>query len=113
MLINNNFGLVWWFQGVGARCQGQFVPNNPNLLWPGEALLVSIDINTNKNIGADPEGGGGGGGGGRGSGAPILENHKNIGFLSKTGLDPLKITKLPSQHSMQGHHLNGASKCVL
>ena len=52
-------------------------------------------------------------GGGRGSGAPTLENHKNIGFLSKTGLDPLKITKLPSQHSMQGHNLNGASKCVL
>ena len=25
-----------------------------------------------------------------------LKNHKNIGFLSKTGLDRLKITKLPS-----------------
>ena len=32
------------------------------------------------------------------------KNHKNIGFLSNTGPDPLKITKLPSQHSMLGHH---------
>ena len=41
---------------------------------------------------ADPEGGGGGGGwtGGR---DPPLENHKNIGFLSNTGLDPLKNHK--------------------
>ena len=43
---------------------------------------------------ADPEGRGTGG----------LKNHKNIGFLSNTGPDPLKITKLPSQHSMLGHH---------
>ena len=28
-----------------------------------------------------------------------LKNHKNIGFLSRTGLDPLEITKLSSQHS--------------
>ena len=41
--------------------------------------------------------------GGRGSGPP-LKNHKNIGFLINTCLDPLKITKLPSQHSMLGHH---------
>ena len=33
-----------------------------------------------------------------------LKNHKNIGFLSKTGPDSLKITKLPSQHSMLGQH---------
>ena len=33
-----------------------------------------------------------------------LENYKNIGFLSNTGLDPLKITKLPIQHSMLGQH---------
>ena len=33
-----------------------------------------------------------------------LKNQKNIGFLSKTGLDPLKITKPPIQHSMLGHH---------
>ena len=31
---------------------------------------------------------------------PPLKNHKNIGFSSNTGPDPLKITKLPSQHSM-------------
>ena len=37
---------------------------------------------------ADPEGGGGG----RGSGTP-LKNHKNIGFLSNTGPDPLKNHK--------------------
>ena len=35
---------------------------------------------------------------------PPPENHKNIGFLSNTGPDPLKITKLPSQHSVLGHH---------
>ena len=46
---------------------------------------------------ADPEGGG------RWS-APPLENYKNIGFLSITGPDPLKITQLPIQHSMLGHH---------
>ena len=34
----------------------------------------------------------------RGSGPPPpLENHKNIGFLSNTGPNPLKIIKLPSQ----------------
>ena len=33
-----------------------------------------------------------------------MKNHKNIGFLSNTGPDPLKIKKLPSQHSMLGHH---------
>ena len=52
----------------------------------------------------DPEGGGAGGGG-RGQGVLTpLENYKNIGFLSNTGPDPLKITKLPIQHSMLGHH---------
>ena len=35
---------------------------------------------------------------------PPLEYYKNIGFLSNTGLDPLKITKLPIQHSMFSHH---------
>ena len=29
-----------------------------------------------------------------------LKNHKNMVFLSNTGPDPLKIKKLPSQHSM-------------
>ena len=27
-----------------------------------------------------------------------VKNHKNIGFISNTGPDPLKITKLRSQH---------------
>ena len=54
---------------------------------------------------ADPEGGGTGG---LGSPPPPLKNHKNIGFLSNTGPDPLEITKLPSQHSMLGHHLHAS-----
>ena len=41
--------------------------------------------------------------GDRGSGSP-MKNHKNIGFLSNIGPDPLKIRKLPSQHSMSGHY---------
>ena len=57
-------------------------------------------------------GGGGTGGGDRESGPPPPKKKKkkkniyikNIGFLKNTGLDPLKITKLPSQHSMLGHH---------
>ena len=44
---------------------------------------------------ADPEGD---------SGLDPLKNHKNIGFSSNTGLDSLKITKLPSQHLIMGHH---------
>ena len=32
---------------------------------------------------------------------PPMINHKNIGFLCNAGKDP---TKLPSQHSMLGHH---------
>ena len=45
-------------------------------------------------------------GGGTGESRPPLplKNHKNLEFLSNTGPDPLKITKLPSQHSMFGHH---------
>ena len=55
--------------------------------------------------------------GGQGVRTP-LENRKNIAFLSNTGPDPLKITKLPRQHSMLGHqrhvtetpfYLNGVS----
>ena len=59
---------------------------------------------------ANPEGGGGGAGG---PGPP--ENHKNIGFRSNTGPDPLQITKLPSQRSMLGHrrHDDGPLKVVL
>ena len=37
-----------------------------------------------------------------------LENYKNIGFLSNTGPDSLKITKLLIQHSMLGHHQPGS-----
>ena len=36
--------------------------------------------------------------------APPTKKYKNIGFLSNTGQDPLKITKLQSQRSMLGHH---------
>ena len=42
-------------------------------------------------------------GGDRGSGPP-LKNHKNVGFFSNTGPDPIKFTNLPSQHSMLGRH---------
>ena len=35
-------------------------------------------------------------------------NHKNIGFHSNTGPDPLKTTRLPSQDSMLGHHLQSS-----
>ena len=45
-----------------------------------------------------------------------LKNYKNMGFLSNTGPDHLKSTKLPSQYSMLAHHvptsqtpLNGVS----
>ena len=33
-----------------------------------------------------------------------LKNHKNIGFLSNTVRISCKTAKLPSQHSMLGHH---------
>ena len=49
----------------------------------------------------------GGGGGGQGVKTPPspLKNHKHIGFLSNNSYNPLKkITKLPSQYSMLGHH---------
>ena len=54
-----------------------------------------------------------GGGGGSPYAPPPLKNHQNR--VSKhTSPVPLKITKLPSQHSMLGHqlakrHLNGVS----
>ena len=35
---------------------------------------------------------------------PPLEDHKNIGFFSNTGPDPLKIVKLPSQLLIFGHN---------
>ena len=39
-------------------------------------------------------------GGGQGVRTPPLKNHKNMWFYSNTGPDPLKISKLPSQHSI-------------
>ena len=58
----------------------------------------------------------GGGGGGRGSGLP-LKNHKKIGFLNNTGLDPLKNHKATKPAFNVGQssappvkrHLNGIS----
>ena len=35
---------------------------------------------------------------------PPLKNYKYIGILRNSSLDPLKMTKLSSQHSMLGHH---------
>ena len=43
-------------------------------------------------------------GGDRESSPPPPEKYKFIGFPSNTGPDPLKITKLPSQHSTMGHY---------
>ena len=37
-----------------------------------------------------------------------LKKTQNKGLLSNTGPDPLKITKLPKQHSMLGHHLSAS-----
>ena len=44
-------------------------------------------------------------GGNRGSGPP-LKNHKNIGFLSNTGPDPLKKSQ---SHQASIQYLNGVS----
>ena len=52
-------------------------------------------------------------GGGGGSEPPTLNNHNNIGFVSNTGPDPLKITKLTGKQAFIGtpakRHLNGVS----
>ena len=47
-------------------------------------------------------------GGNRVSQPPPPENSQKIGFLSNTGPNPQRITKLPSQHSMLGHHLHAS-----
>ena len=52
------------------------------------------------------------GGGDRGSRPPPLKNHKNIGFFSNTGPEPMKNQVSTSQHSMLGHH-RPASKTLL
>ena len=49
-----------------------------------------------------------GGNGGPDPHPPSLKILKNIWFLSITCPDPLKITKLPSQHSTLGHHRHGS-----
>ena len=46
---------------------------------------------------------------GGGSRPPPMKNHKNLEFLSNTGPDPLKFSKLPSQHSMLHHHRHASS----
>ena len=43
-------------------------------------------------------------GGGQGVWTHCLKNHKYFGFLSNTGPNPWKITKLPSQPSMLSYH---------
>ena len=53
----------------------------------------------------------GGGGGGQGV-QTHLKNYKNIGFLSNTGPEPLIITKIPSQHSMLGHHRHSSENAI-
>ena len=47
------------------------------------------------NARTDPEGG---------TGGPDPPEKSHIGCPSNIGQDPLKITKLSSQHSMSGHH---------
>ena len=41
---------------------------------------------------------------------PFPINHKNIEYLNNTGPDPLKFSKLPSQHSTMGHHRHPAKR---
>ena len=41
---------------------------------------------------------------GKGVRTPLSEKSHNIGFLSNTGPDPLKFSKLPSPQLMLGHH---------
>ena len=41
---------------------------------------------------------------GSGQPPPPLKHHKNIGFLIKTGPDPLNNCKASSQHSKLFHH---------
>ena len=59
---------------------------------------LSLHDNSRHRSCEDPEGGQGV------PPPPPLENYKNIRFLSNIGPDSLKITKLPIQHSMLGHH---------
>ena len=86
-----------------------------------DPLLMPLDLGKHATFGLNhvriQRGGGGGGGGDRGS-KPSPEKsqkYKNIGFLSNTDLNPLKMTKLPSQIQCRviigvpaKHHLNDA-----
>ena len=58
----------------------------------------------------------GSGGGGGVAGVRTPENHRAIGFLSNTGPDPLRTSKLPGQNSMFGQssgHQRNAITMVL
>ena len=63
-------------------------------IWTRDPCMDIIPGNTNHVENVRIQRGGGAG----------HENYRNIGFLSNTGADPLKITKLPIQHSMLGLH---------
>ena len=65
----------------------------------------ATDAQASLHICADsPEPSIGGPRGERDKGLDPLKSHKNIGFPSNIDSDPLKSTKLPSQHSMVGHY---------
>ena len=59
---------------------------------------------------ANPEGGGGGG---RDADHPPQKKHISIGFLSNTGLDPLKNHKANNQYSVSSHQGWWADNCPL
>ena len=61
-------------------------------------ITTTSNRNRNKNHRRIQRGGGGAGG------PNPLKKSQKYRFCSNTGPDPLKITKLPSQHSMLGHH---------
>ena len=69
--------------------------------------LLALKILFQSYAWADPEGGGTGG-----PDPPPLKNHKNSGFLSKSGPDPLKnhkATKPAFNVGKSSAHLNGVS----
>ena len=90
-VCNVGLGLIWQATYVGNFWTSTIVNSRHQFLIFAIFLTLSAC--------ADPEGGTGGP-----DPPPPLENYKNIGFLSNTGPDPLKITKLPIQHSIFGHH---------
>ena len=69
--------------------------NHPNLLLLCRSFILKYAC-------ADPEGGQGV------RTPPPPENHKDIGFLSNTGPDPIENHKA-TKHLMLGHHLKGNS----